>query len=118
MVDVLVVLCFWQGKGSQLQSTSMLMTYSKKELSGSINLAKATRGALRKFFTRRRCPPKGWVGNKPKLETKLLHQFSNHVETWQTEILEFNLNIHIYPIVSLTKLAPRNLLAQMQQLTN
>ena len=77
------VLC--QGRKSQIEATNMLLTYSKKELSGSHNLARATRTALCKFFTKRRCPPRGWSGTKSKLETKLLRKFSAHVETWPNE---------------------------------
>eukprot|EP00435_Cladocopium_sp_Y103_P018431 s316_g4.t1 len=75
------VLC--QGPKCQVQATSMVLAYSKKELSGSHNLAKATRSALCKFFTKRRCPPKGWGGPKSRSEPNLMKKFAQHVATWQ-----------------------------------
>ena len=59
------------------------MAYRKGETGGAHNLAKATRQATLKFFTKRRCAPRGWTGPRPKLETHLLRKFSNGVEACQ-----------------------------------
>ena len=59
------------------------MAYRKGETGGAHNLAKATRQATLKFFTKRRRAPRGWTGPRPKLETHLLRKFSNGVEACQ-----------------------------------
>ena len=66
-----------------IRSTSFVLAYQKGELGGSRNLAKATRRAIRRFFTSQESPPRGWIGPKPRLEAKLLHKFSMSVETCQ-----------------------------------
>ena len=75
-----------QGK-SGLEPTSAVMGFLTGELSGSHNLSKATLKAIRKFFTSRRKPPRGWVGPKPHVQTALLSKFAKAVESllnWQS----------------------------------
>lgn len=57
------------------------MAHLKTELSGSQNLAKASRKAIYQFFTSRRCPPRDWIGPAPAIEKTILNKFSRAVET-------------------------------------
>lgn len=57
------------------------MGHLKTELSGSHNLAKASRKAIYQFFTSRRRPPRDWVGPAPAIETNLLNKFTKAVES-------------------------------------
>ena len=57
------------------------MAFLKRELSGSHNIAKATNQALKRFFTARRCPPKGWVGSSPWVDGRLMRQFCDQVDS-------------------------------------
>ena len=66
----------------RLITTNSPLAFLKSELSGSHNLAKASRKASRRFFTKRLCPPHGWIGMKPLLEKSLLKKYNDSVETW------------------------------------
>ena len=79
-----------------LQATAFVMAYRKGETGGAHNLAKATRQATLKFFTKRRCAPRGWTGPRPKLETHLLRKFSNGVEACQCGLSMAGLSLTDY----------------------
>ncbi|CAL1163458.1 unnamed protein product [Cladocopium goreaui] len=60
----MTVVSFAKGE-ERLITTNSPLAFLKSELSGSHNLAKASRKASRRFFTKRLCPPHGWIGMKP-----------------------------------------------------
>ena len=66
----------------RLVTTNSPLAFLKKELGGSHNLAKASRTASRRFFTKRLNPPRGWIGMSPQLEKSLLKKYNDSVETW------------------------------------
>ena len=73
MMISLVLVVDWIGQGGEgLVTTNALLSFLKSELSGCHNLAKASRKAVRHFFTRRSKPPRGWNGPKAILERTLI----------------------------------------------
>ena len=66
-----------------LRATSFVMAYRKVKPVVPITWPKPHGRQSGKFFTSRRCPPRGWTGPRPKLEAGLLRKFSNGVEACQ-----------------------------------
>lgn len=67
-----------------LIATSSILSFLKRELSGSHNLSKASFTAVKRFFTARRHPVRGWSGESPKLDRASMKKFADAIETWKS----------------------------------
>ena len=78
-----VMALVFQGQDG-LIATSSILSFLKRELSGSHNLSKASFTAVKRFFTARRHPVRGWSGESPKLDRASMKKFADAIETWKS----------------------------------
>ena len=67
-----------------------MMVLVDDDNAGSYNLAQSTRKAIRRLFTKRRMPPRGWKGKRNVVQSKLLNKFLVAVATALNVILAIN----------------------------